>query len=565
MKKLFILAFLFFHAFAVENYLPDIIAFKSSLEFKNPKIAELIFDIAPGYDIYADKIQITTNSNSSSKIGNIVFPPPVSLSNETLGDYKVYQGIVYIPIPISSIGNGNLNIDLTFQGCKGLSYCYPGMKRTLASTLNKNSTSSPTIKTQNNINFMNNLFSNNVTDIGQNLIAYPILTVLGFFILGLLISGTPCVFPLFPILLSIIAGKKSQHAFRLALVYILGGSFIYSLAGILVSYIGIGLQSYFQNIWAALFMAILLIIFSISLFGVFDIKLPDRLSSKLNLNMNNNTSSYLQTFMIGAISTLILSPCVTAPLAGALIYISTSHNILLGGMALFTFGLGIGFPLLLIALLGNHFLPQSGAWMLKIKQFLAMIMLIMAIYTLHNFLSKTITYTILGFWFIGLSVLFYNSLQKKVLRLFFSFIILCIGIALIIYPRITQTTQTPKNNIFTTSVTNSKNLTTLLNIAKGEKKVVILDFSASWCMACREMELTTWINPELLNLMAKTTNIRVDVTKNDDNSKLLEKTYNVFAPPAVIVINGDGKIIKSFMGNTKASEIIPTLQLIKDE
>lgn len=582
--------------FALETYLPDSIAFKSSLEFKNAKEAELVFDITPGYDIYADKIHITATDNSSVKIDEITYPPPISLNNQVLGEYKVYQGIVYIPIPISTLGNGNLAITLHFQGCKGLSYCYPGMTRLLTTKLinnvklnpsfnsspkninpaelsqnsklktadinnfELNHNAKPGAENKSTFNFIKNLFSSNSLDISQNLTTHPIITILVFFILGLLISFTPCVFPMFPILLSIVAGEKDKQAFGLALIYILGGACVYALAGILVSYIGISLQAYFQNIWAAVFMAILLSIFSLSLFGVFDIKLPNGLTHKLNHHLSKGGNSLLRTFLIGAISTLILSPCVTAPLAGALVYISTSHNILLGGIALFTFGFGIGFPLLFISLLGNHFLPKSGNWMIKIKQFLGMIMLAMAIYAVHAFLSVYFIYAILGVWIISFAILFYNSFQNKNLRLFFSIIIFGLGGTVIAYPHLTKISAPPQNSIFTTSVTNSTDLFALLAVAKNEKKVVILDFSASWCMACQEMDLTTWTNPQLLALMAKTKNIRVDVSNNDSNTKHLEKSYHVFAPPAVIIIDPNGKIIHSFMANTKAQEIINTLQ-----
>lgn len=566
--------------FALETYLPDSIAFKSSLEFKNTKEAELVFDITPGYDIYADKIHITTPNNSSVKIGKIAFPPPISLTNQILGEYKVYQGIIYIPIPIKTLGNGNLAINLYFQGCKGLSYCYPGMTRLLTAKLINNSELNPSFKPESeNINhaelssnskldpekkdsdnFINNLFSNNSLNISQNLITHPIFTILGFFILGLLISFTPCVFPMFPILLSIVAGKKDKQAFSLALTYILGGACVYSLAGILVSYIGISLQSYLQNIGAAIFMAILLLIFSLSLFGFFDIKLPSNLTHKLNHHLNKGDSSLLSTFLIGAISTLILSPCVTAPLAGALVYISTSHNILLGGTALFSFGLGIGFPLLFISIVGNHFLPKSGNWMIKIKQFLAMILVAMAIYVLHAFLAESLIYLLVGSWVIGFAIVFYNSFSNKNLQLFFSLIIFGLGGIIIAYPYVTKISTTTPSNTFTISVTNPYDLSALLAVAKTEKKLVILDFHASWCMACTEMDLTTWANPQLLNLMTNTKNIRVDVSNNDNNTKNLEKNYHVFAPPAVIIIDQRGKIIKNFTGNTTAPEIISALK-----
>jgi thiol:disulfide interchange protein DsbD len=237
MKKLAILLFLYCcQIWALETYLPDSIAFKSSLNFNNPKEAELVFDIAPGYDIYADKIYLTTAANSKVKIDTINYPPPISLTNEVIGEYKVYQGLIYIPIPVKHIGDGVLTVNLHFQGCKGLSYCYPGMVRSLTTKFASNNKlvlrSEPKSTIKSSPNFIKNLFDSNPNNISSNLVLHPLITLFGFFIFGLLIAFTPCVFPLLPILLSIIAGKKDQSAFSLALVYILGGACVYALAEI---------------------------------------------------------------------------------------------------------------------------------------------------------------------------------------------------------------------------------------------------------------------------------------------------------------------------------------------
>lgn len=557
MKKFLILAFFVFKALAFENFLPDAVAFKSTLEFNDPHQAHLIFDITDGYDIYSDKISITELPTSSVKIGKIIFPPPVSMKNDIVGDYNVYQNVVYIPVPISQIGNGELALQIKFQGCKGLSYCYPGMIRILRakfSTKPSADVQSPD-KSQ---SFFTNLFSNNTSGLQNNLKSHPILTIIGFLVLGLLIAFTPCVFPMFPILLSIIAGRRDKDAFLLALVYIIGGSCIYAIAGIVFSYIGISLQNYFQNIWMAIFMAGILVLLSLSLFGLFDIKLPDALTTKLSRYTNGSNSSFVSTFFIGAISTLILSPCVTAPLAGALLYISTTHNVVLGGTALFAFGLGIGFPLLFIAILGNHYLPKSGKWMVKVKEFLGLLMLLLAIYALHAFVNNSIIYLLIGLWTIVLAILVYKSFNNKAFRLFISIIIFGLGGIIIAYPYLHNQPLQTDSNVFTATVTNLQDLNAILST--NHNQVTILDFSATWCIACHEMDVTTWSDPKLLHLMQNTKNIRVDITNNDKNSKEIAAKYNVFAPPAVIIIDKHANIIKSFMGNTSTADIIDILQ-----
>lgn len=578
MKKLFILIFLAFKALAFENFLPDAVAFKSSLEFNEPHQAQLIFDIADGYDIYSDKISVTALDNSSTKIGKIIYPPPISMKNDIVGDYSVYQHLIYIPIPITNLGNGELNLQVKFQGCKGLSYCYPGMIRKLTAkykhisintnnilknqkAINKSSAGEPKISNTKVIKqpseFLSNFFSNNTNNLKNDLQNRPIITIIGFLILGLLIAFTPCVFPMFPILLSIVAGKRDKDAFLLSLAYIIGGSCIYALAGIIFSYIGISLQNYFQNIWMAIFMAIILLILSLSLFGLFDIKLPSILTNKLSNLTNKSSGSYITTFLIGAVSTLILSPCVTAPLAGALLYISTTHNVVLGGIALFIFGIGIGLPLVFISLLGNHYLPRSGSWMLKVKEFLGLLMLLLAIYAVHAFVNNSVIYALAGLWVIVLAILIYKSFNNKAFRLFIGLIMFGLGGIIIVYPHLQNQAIQSQSNPFTATVTNLSDLKAILN---NNNQITILDFSASWCIACHEMDATTWSDSNLLELMKKTKNIRVDISNNDRYSKELEAQYNVFAPPSVIIIDKHGNIIKSFMGNTKAIDIIKFLE-----
>jgi thiol:disulfide interchange protein DsbD len=213
----------------------------------------------------------------------------------------------------------------------------------------------------------------------------------------------------------------------------------------------------------------------------------------------------------------------------------------------------------LISVTGNHILPKSGNWMIKIKQFLGMLILALIIYVLHPLLTESFIYLLSGLWVIGLALLVFYSVQNKKLRGFFSLILISLSCIMITYPYLKKISQ-PQEKIFTVSINNPNDLSTILALSQREKKIVILDFHASWCLACQEMDLTTWTNPQLLALMTKTKNVRIDVSKNDDNARNLEKIYHVFAPPAVIIISPTGKIAQSFIGNTKAETLITSLQ-----
>lgn len=249
-----------------------------------------------------------------------------------------------------------------------------------------------------------------------------------FFVFGLLLAFTPCVFPMLPILLTIISRKSTttRKSFILALSYVLGNAVSYAIAGILAAQFGSTLQSIFQNIVVNILIIILFVVFSLSLFGLFELHLPNalnnKLSSNINININNNITNHhknnmfslIGAFVAGALSALVLSPCVTAPLAGALLYISYTGNLLIGGASLFMLGLGSGLPLLCIAVFGNKILPKSGKWMDRIKSGLGYLMLLMAIYIASRILNNNWINLMLGL----LIIIFTTHTAVTIIKLF---------------------------------------------------------------------------------------------------------------------------------------------------
>jgi len=282
----------------------------------------------------------------------------------------------------------------------------------------------------------------------------------------------------------------------------------------------------------------------------------------LQQRINNRGYSIVGVFLLGAISTLILSPCVTAPLAGALVYISNSHNLIIGGAALFMLGMGIGTPLLFISVVGNQFLPKSGKWMVSVKQFLGMIMLLLALYPLYPYIAFTWVLGIIGMWLIIVSFFIASFFRHRALRILFVTVIFGLGGMLIVSPRAKRiiNASTVATTVFNLKVTDATALQSILYLAQAQHKIVVLDFSANWCLACTEMDLTTWRDATLHKLMQDTVNVKIDVTENNSNSLELEKMYHVFAPPAVIIIDQSGNVVRQFMGNIMASPMVKELQ-----
>ena len=384
MKKfLFYVLFLFnlSSIFALDNNsVSSFEAFQVSVVPQSHEYVWVKFNIAPEYHLYQNKIAIINAEDSSVKLGTVVLPDPSIMTNDLNESINVYHNNLDIQIPILTYGNGDLHIIVKYQGCKGASLCLPEAQLDQKINLTRGNIISNNIvnTTVNSNNSVNSYFTGS-----------PIMVVIGFFLLGLLIAFTPCVFPLLPILFTIVSNNSVNlfRGFILAFSYILGGATVYALAGIIAVMLGTSLTIYLQTTWMNVAIAIIFIIFALSMYDLFEIKLPNAIQTKLGNKVNSMRGmSIFSTFIIGGISNLILSPCVTAPLASALLYISSTHNYILGASSLFALGFGSGVPLLIISLFGKKYLPKSGNWMIFTKRMLAIIMVAMAGYTLSKVL-----------------------------------------------------------------------------------------------------------------------------------------------------------------------------------
>lgn len=557
-----LLAFLTpFLSYAHTQQLPLNKAFQFTAAAKDYQTVVLFWDIAPGYYLYKDRFKIRAVHANSIRLAQPVLPQDWHEKKfGSLGKYAVYNGKIYIIQPIINSNNTTITLQVSYQGCSDKGFCYPPISKVVTLNLSgdymtpvpgvdmdvapqspQHTPTSITLNPQQHIAKM--LSTKNWWGI-----------VIGFFVFGVLISFTPCVLPMIPILSSIIVGHgKISHAksFLLSLLYVLGMALTYAVAGILFGFIGSSIQADFQQPWLISIFVAIFILMALSLFDLFDIQLPEIWRAKLaDLSNHQKRGTYFGVVLMGVFSTLILSPCVTPPLVGVLAYISQSGDAAIGGIALFIMGIGMGLPLLLIGAFGPKLLPHTGKWMVVVKHFMGLLMLAVAIWMLSRIIPELVTMLLWGLLILGSGVSLgalsssqghWQHIRKAIgLCLFIYGIVIIIGASLgnsnpfepFEKQRYVSTEQLP----FIT-VTSVATVSHEMNLPQHKNKRVLLDFYASWCVSCKEMDDITFSNPHVQAALKSFVLLRADVTKNDARAKQLLLHFSVVAPPTLIVFN----------------------------
>src|SRR3990167_8861804 len=483
------------HAAAIA-YLPVDQAFRLSASFHTPQEVVLRWDIAPGYHLYKDRITIQVPQSAPVSIQKVVFSSPAVMQNTAIGQFEVFEHVAEVQVFLSHPQNP-LTLQVNYQGCLGTTFCYPPVQQRVLVT----ERGLPIDRIPSN--FFARAMLHPVSNHG---IAHDYRAwfshhhagwvIGGFFVVGLLLALTPCVFPMLPILASIIAGQKKlvwRTAFSLSLCYVLSFSMIFAVAGIFTAWAGNSVQAFLQNPWLLGITGLLFLLLALSLFGLYHLQLPHKWQKRLEHVMQRQTmGTYIGVCVLGALSSLVVSPCVSAPLVGALLYISQTGNMGLGGAALFALGLGMGAPLLIVGTVGGRYLMKAGSWMHTVKVFLGILMVGMAVW------------------------MFARALPEHVWRF-------------------------EKTEVVAT-VQTTPQLTALLQEARRKHRPVLLDFTATWCLTCKELDYTTFRNDAVRNLMNQVVWIRVDVTQQTPETAALQKAWHVFAPPTLIFITAEGKM-----------------------
>lgn len=480
-----------------------------------------------GYYIYQESLQYRLFINDKpSAPKTIQIPKGVEKFDETFGKkMEIFPKPFEVLLGLAQAPQSGIRLEIDLQGCADGGICYPPMTYQYfiaapgvrVAPIPEGDAAPIRAVDRNAEPFsLTDLWSgrDDVTSIKSYLEnAKPFYLLIGFFILGIALAFTPCVLPMLPILSSIVLGRqdgspisKTRSAY-LALAYILGMALLYALAGILTAALGSGVQRALQSPIALILFALLLLFLAGSLFGLYELKMPQTWQSKVDqLAGRQKGGSIAGAFSLGAISTLVASPCITAPLASVLGFVAQTGSMALGGGLLFVMALGMGLPLLLIALGARSFLPQTGAWMMWLQRGLGLVLVALAIWIVWP----------------AMSVVTGNQTQTS-----------------------TRTEKRIPPNLVFQVVRSSEELERILQKAKADNKPVMLDYYADWCISCKEMEAITFTNSEVANALSRFVLVQVDVTINNQQSQALLKQFGLFGPPAILFFNGAGEEQKS--------------------
>lgn len=572
---------------AEEELLDPEIAFGVTAIALDEKTILADFQIADGYYLYRHRFNFATD-DPQVNLGEPQIPAGKKKFDDFFGEVEIYRHNVQILLPYSVTGEppDNMILQAGLQGCADLGVCYPPDVRTVSvglpamQTTGEPPVAGPFVSEQDKIA---DTLTRGVSG----------LTLLSFFGFGLLLAFTPCVFPMIPILSGIIIGQGKNittfKAFSLSLVYVLAMAITYTIAGVLVGLSGENVQALFQNPWILGAFAAVFVLLSLSMFGFYELQMPAAVQSRLTAMSNNQSrGTLLGVAIMGFLSALIVGPCVTAPLIGALIYIAQTGDAVLGGMALFALSLGMGAPLILIGASAGKLLPKAGPWMNIIKSVFGVLLLAVAIWLLERVLPGPVTMALWAALLI-VSAIYMGALDTLTSahsgwhRLWkgMGLIMLIYGILLLIgaangnsnplkpLQQLTRAGSSANANAVLhyeglefEAVKGFEGVQQALSAATANNQPLMLDFYADWCVSCKEMEAFTFNDSGVQTTLEGFKLIQADVTQNDEQDKALLKKLGLFGPPAILFFTPEGEELRQFrvVGYVPAEEFNRHLQ-----
>ncbi|MBX3676026.1 MAG: protein-disulfide reductase DsbD [Rhodocyclaceae bacterium] len=555
-----------FSASAAEDLLEVDKAFRLSARALDAGTLEVRYDIANGYYMYRDKFRFALEP-AGAQAGAPQMPAGKVKKDEFFGDVETYRKQVVIRLPFSApAGLDAVTLKATSQGCADIGVCYPPNAQMLQVQLAAMSVapgaapgmsigapveSAPAVQEDE---------SSQLAGLLKNAGFWLILTT--FFGAGILLALTPCVFPMYPILSGIIVGHghdiTKRRAFVLSMAYVLGMAVTYAAAGVAAGLSGSMLSAALQNVWVLGAFAFVFVVLSLSMFGFYELQLPAFLQSKLSEESGRVRGGSLHgVAAMGALSALIVGPCVAAPLAGALLYIAQTRDAVLGGAALFVMALGKGVPLVIVGVSTRSLLPHTGPWMESVKKFFGVLLLGLAIWLVSPVIPAWAHLLAWGALAIG-SAMFLRAIDplpphahgwarfwKGV-----GMVLLLVGASLVIgalggsrdplqpFGFLRGAAATQAEHVAFERVKTMAELDARLGSAN---RPVMLDFYADWCVSCKEMEKYTFSDARVAAKMRQMILLQVDVTANTDEDKALLKRFSLFGPPGIIFFDRQGR------------------------
>ena len=528
------------------DFLPVSEAFKLNLIESTPTNIKLRFVPTDGYYLYQHRFAFKTDP-ADITLGPVQLPPGEPKHDEYFGDVQVYHGIVDVDVPRPADAQRAFTLVVTYQGCADKGLCYP------PETVRLNIEGTPAAS---------------VDTSSASASAWSWRELAIFFLAGLGLTFTPCVLPMLPILSGVVLRGQvgGWRGFSLSLAYVLPMAACFALLGALMGLFGaqLNLQARLQSAWVLVPFALFFAVFALAMFGVFELKLPRAISNRLDRVANNTQGGSLWgAAVLGVVSSLLVSPCVSAPLAGALLYISASGDALGGSLKLLVLGLGMGTPLVLVATGGAAWLPKSGPWLVTVKNTIGVLLLGLAVGLLSRVLPGPATLLLIGFLAAGVSLFLgtlefaFKSPRQRLAQL--------LGLFLLVYalfcwygalsgqgdplkPLASPAPVTLGERAGTTTrqwqtVNTPAQLDAALAEAKAAGQPVLLDWYADWCISCKVIEHEVLNNPRVLDLLSGYRLVRFDITASNPEQRALLDRYQLFGPPALMFFGKNGSEI----------------------
>lgn len=532
----------------------------------------LEWDITPGHYLYQERISIATD-NKGVVLGEPAFSVTgTETEDEYFGKSTVFYEPVQARVPVTlPEGAKEAVLQVTYQGCAEAGLCYPPQTReVLFYPGSGNSADSGATTAQNDSGNSGTVDTETATGLAGFLSRQSTAVIAGvFLLLGLGLTFTPCVLPMVPIISSLVSGRNTRttgQALMLSGSYVMGMALTYAAAGVLTGLLGasFNLQAQLQSPWVLGTFALLFVIFALSMFDLFEIQLPRFIREPLNDASHRLTGGRVASlFGIGALSALIVSPCVSAPLAGSLLYISTTQDAFIGGIALFSLGLGMGIPLILVAVGGRKLLPTTGHWMTAVKHFYGVMLLAVAIWLVERLVPGWVALVLWGLLvaITGVQLGAFDAARAgwERTRKGLGLVLFAYGLALLagavggasdpLRPLAPFTVASTASGTVASAaadhapfrrVEDPAQVRAMLQQASLEGQPVMLDFYADWCISCKVMERNVFSKPEVIQALAPYTLLQIDMTDNTPAQQALLDELGLFGPPAILFYNQSG-------------------------